>query len=205
METTRVIPPARLRRTGLVLVTLGVLLSACGGADDPADDATGASAAAADADASSDDADAAGDPDGQDAAGDGDEPDAAGGSAGADTDGADDVEEELAEGASQVLVQFRGEQIVVTGDDEFFSCLTMGGTDTVAFGILDDAGNDVSVNVTGDSVNAVASLADGTTWNQTPDGVLNVSETPDGGVRMSIQMTEIDTGESESMDVRLNC
>lgn len=198
METTHPMPPARLRRTGLVLVTLGVLLSACGGGDDPADDTTGASAAAADADA-------AGDPDAEDAAGDGGEADTAGGSTGADTDGADDVEEEIAEGASQVLVQFRGEQILVTGDDEFFSCLTMGGTDTVAFGILDDAGNDVSVNVTGDSVNAVASLADGTTWNQTPDGVLNVAETPDGAVRMGIQMTEIDTGESESMEVRVVC
>jgi len=182
-----------------VLVTLGVLLAACGGGDETsAGDTTTDAATDTSADDAADDG-AATDSD-EDTAEESDDADTS-----ADTDGADDLDDEAAEGASQVLVQFRGEQIVVSGDDEAFSCLTMGGTDTVAFGILDDAGNDVSVNVTGDSASATATLADGTNWNQTEDGVLNVMEMPDGSIRMSIQMTEDSTGESESMDVRLVC
>lgn len=94
----------------------------------------------------------------------------------------------------------------MTGDDEFFSCLAVGGDESVSFGIIDDAGNDVSVVYSGDdSVSATAILADGTTWDRTEGGVLNVTEGADGAIRMSIQMTERDTGESEPMDILVSC
>ena len=169
--------PARRRRIGLALVTLSVLLAGCGG-DDTAQDV--------------------------DDTVDSDEPatDTDTGTAGT----ADDVAAEAAEGPSQVYVQFRGEDFLVTGDDENFSCLTVGGDESVSFGIIDDAGNDVSVQYSGgDSASATAILADGTTWDRTDGGVLNVTEGPDGAIRMSIQMTERDTDQSESMDVRLTC
>lgn len=208
--------PIRLRRTGVGLIALGVLLAGCGGDADTAEDAATAADTSDTADAGEGSESANGDDDGADDAApddaESDPEDAAAAdpagsedAAATDTDDADDLDTEVADGTAQVLVQFRGEQIVVSAADPDFSCVTMGGTEMVAFGILDDAGNDISIAYEGDSVDATATLADGSNWNQTEGGVLNVLEGPDGAVRMSIQLTETTTGESEPMDVRLTC
>lgn len=124
----------------------------------------------------------------------------------------DDVEDEapgdagpLPAGDPGVLVQFRGESLVA-GPDTGQGWVCAVTSDQVTFGFVDEDGNEVDVTYQdGGGTTAIVSLADGTTWNQTEGGVANLSEQGDGTYRLSIQLTAVDSGESESMDARLTC
>lgn len=106
---------------------------------------------------------------------------------------------------SGALLSFRGEQIVAGPDTgQSWICVGME-ADAVQLMFLDEAGNDVSISWSdGGTTNATLTLADGTTWNQADGGVVNGTE-QDGTYRLSIQMTDVDNGDTESLDVRITC
>lgn len=120
-------------------------------------------------------------------------------------DDAAPAEDEAAGSESGALLQFRGEQIVAGPDTgQSWVCVGME-ADAVQLMFLDAEGNDVSISWSGSgSTNATLTLADGTTWNQTEGGVVNGSE-QDGTYRLSIQMTDVDNGGTESLDARITC
>lgn len=108
-----------------------------------------------------------------------------------------------------VLVQFRGDQILGGPDVDgasAWACAVFGDGEEISFQFFTADGDDISVSYQADGVtNATLTLADGTNWNATEGGVANASQQGEDTYRMSIQLTETDTGESESMDARLTC
>ena len=108
------------------------------------------------------------------------------------------------EGDAGLFMQFRGELLLASPLSRSWSCEISG--DTISFAFVDGDGNDVSVSHDpAAATDAPLSLEDGSTWNRTEGGKVEVIQQTAATWRLDIEMTDVESGETQLLDARLSC